>query len=93
WPRGNDTPCDRSFLKEMRASDGALLKLLIGGDFTSCSDENVIVSAFETLCGTVLHFVNTKGFIEEFDTVTSSHLPVPPFEKGAAKLGAISRSG
>ncbi len=90
WPRGNDTPCDRSFVKEMRASDGALLKLLIGGDFTSCSDENVIVSAFETLCGTVLHFVNTKGFIEEFDTVTSSHLPVPPFEKGAAKLGAIS---
>lgn len=92
WPHGEKTPCDRSYIGEMRAYDGALLKLLIGGGFTSCSDENVIVSAFETECGTVLHFVNTKGFIEDRDSFTNSHLPVPPFEKGAEKIGAVTAS-
>ena len=92
WPRGEQTPCDRSFISEMRAFDGALLKLLIGGGFTACSDENVIVSAFETQNGAVLHFVNTKGFIEDHDSFTNSRLPVPPFENGAEKIGAISVS-
>ncbi|MBO4452757.1 MAG: beta-galactosidase trimerization domain-containing protein [Clostridia bacterium] len=90
WPRGEQTPCDRSFIPEMREKDGALLKLLIGGGFTSCSDENVIVSAFGTKAGTVVHFVNTKGFIADRDTVTSPYLPVPPFEPGAEKTGAIT---
>ena len=92
WPRGEKTPCDRSYIGDMRAYDGALLKLLIGGGFTTCSDENVLVSAFETECGTVLHFVNTKGFIQDHDTFTNSRLPVPPFVKGAEKLGDIAAS-
>ncbi len=89
WQQGEQTPCDRSFIPEMCAYDGALLKLLIGTGFTSCSDENVLVSTFETPGGTVIHFVNTRGFIQDFDTTTSPFLPVPPFEPGAKKLGSI----
>ncbi len=92
WQRGESTPCDRSYIREMRDLDGALLKTLIGGGFTCCSDENIIVSAFETPRGTVLHFVNTKGFIEERDAFTSPLLPAPPFEPGAEKTGTVRAS-
>ena len=92
WPRGEQTPCDRSFIGDMRAFDGALLKLLIGGGFTTCSDENVIISAFETDCGTVVHFVNTKGFIEDRDSFTNVYLAVPPFEANAQKTGSVTAS-
>lgn len=89
WQRGEQTPCDRSYIPDMRKGDGELLKLLIGGAFTICSDENVLVSAFETSAGTVVHFVNTKGFIQDQDTFTSPFLPVPPFEPDAEKIGRI----
>ena len=92
WPRGEQTPCDRSFIGDMRAFDGALLKLLIGGGFTTCSDENVIISTFETYCGTVVHFVNTKGFIEDRDSFTNVYLAVPPFEANAQKTGSVTAS-
>ncbi|MBR4466966.1 MAG: beta-galactosidase trimerization domain-containing protein, partial [Clostridia bacterium] len=89
WQRGAQTPCDRSYIPDMREGDGKLLQLLIGGGFTSCSDENVLASSFETPGGSVVHFINTKGFIQDQDTFTSPFLPVPPFEPDAEKIGRI----